>query len=143
MKIILLEKINKLGELGEIITVKNGYAKNFLIPYRKAILATNKNILLQEKISHAQKKHTDTTKIFKNISNTTILIPAESKNNDELYSKIDYTKLIKILKKLNIDIKIKNFTTNFFIKKTGQHKIEINNDNTLQNLYLFIIKTNK
>lgn len=143
MKIILLEKIAKLGDIGEIIKVKDGYAKNFLIPYHKAILATNQNILLQKKNLHLKTKK-ENTSIIKNLHNTTILITTESKKNNDLYNKINQNKLIKMLKKLNINIKTKDFVTDFLIKKTGQHKIEIAYDkNTIQNLYLYIIKTNK
>lgn len=44
MEIILIEKIIKLGKLGDLVNVKSGYARNFLLPQRKAILATKKNI---------------------------------------------------------------------------------------------------
>jgi large subunit ribosomal protein L9 len=43
MDIILLESLNKLGKAGEIVTVKDGFAKNFLIPEKKAIIANKKN----------------------------------------------------------------------------------------------------
>ena len=53
MKIILLDKIQKLGEIGDIVEVNSGYARNFLIPQKKAAFASKKNILKlkQEKMN--------------------------------------------------------------------------------------------
>ncbi len=48
MKIVLLERIEKLGKLGDVVTVKNGYARNYLIPQKKALRATNENISIFE-----------------------------------------------------------------------------------------------
>lgn len=84
MKIILLEKIEKLGNISEIIEVKNGYAKNYLIPQKKALIANKENILLQEeKIKNKKEKNIFSTK--HSLQNTNIIIPVTAKNNDELY----------------------------------------------------------
>lgn len=48
MKIVLLERIEKLGKLGDVVTVKNGYARNYLLPQKKALRATNENISVFE-----------------------------------------------------------------------------------------------
>jgi len=50
MKVVLLENLRKLGSIGEIINVKRGYARNFLIPQKKALFASDKNIKEVEKI---------------------------------------------------------------------------------------------
>ena len=50
MKIVLLENLRKLGSIGEIINVKRGYARNFLIPQKKALFASEKNVKEVEKI---------------------------------------------------------------------------------------------
>ena len=44
MKIVLLERINKLGQMGDIVDVRSGYARNFLLPSKKALRATKENI---------------------------------------------------------------------------------------------------
>lgn len=141
MKIILLNKIEKLGDTGDIIDVKNGYAKNYLIPKKKALIANNKNIFLQKKNLHNRSindKINSTT--IKNFSNTSILIAAASKPNTELYTPINSIKLIKLLKKLDIKIQIKNIITNVNIKTIGTHKIELKNEiNEIYNIYLNIV----
>jgi len=50
MKIVLLENLRKLGTIGDVISVKRGYARNFLIPEKKALFASEKNIKQVEKI---------------------------------------------------------------------------------------------
>ena len=49
MKVVLLERVQKLGQMGDIVDVKSGYARNFLLPFRKALRATEKNIQYYEK----------------------------------------------------------------------------------------------
>lgn len=143
MKIILLEKIEKLGNISEIIEVKNGYAKNYLIPQKKALIATKENILLQEeKIKNKKEKN-----IFRtphSLQNTNIIIPVTVKNNDELYITYTTIKILKILKKLNINVKQKNITKDIFIKKIGTYELEIktNNKESIK-MHLIFNKINK
>lgn len=143
MKIILLEKIEKLGNISEIIEVKNGYAKNYLIPQKKALIANKENILLQEeKIKNKKEKNIFSTK--HSLQNTNIIIPVTAKNNDELYITYTTTKIIKILKKLNINVKQKNITKDIFIKKTGTYELEIKiNNKDLIKIHLIFNKINK
>ena len=69
MKIVLLENLRKLGSIGEIINVKRGYARNFLIPEKKALFASEKNIAEVEKIkSELNKKDQEKKKTAKDIS---------------------------------------------------------------------------
>ena len=49
MKVVLLERVQKLGQMGDIVDVKSGYARNFLLPFRKALRATEQNIQYYEK----------------------------------------------------------------------------------------------
>lgn len=143
MKIILLEKIEKLGNTGEIINVKNGYAKNYLIPRKKALIANKENIVSQEeKIKNKKEKDIFNTKF--SLQNTNIIIPVTAKNNDELYITYNNAKIIKILKKLNINLKQKNITKDIIIKKLGTYEIEIKmQDKTAIKMNLILNKTNK
>ena len=68
MKIVLLENLRKLGSIGEIINVKRGYARNFLIPQKKALFASEKNIKQVEKIkTDLNKKDQEKKKLAKEI----------------------------------------------------------------------------
>lgn len=139
MKIILLEKITKLGDQGEIIEVKNGYAKNFLIPREKALLANKKNILLQKEIVKSEKyKDNSFSNIAANLSNITIIVPVLTKENDELYVTITSNNFIKILKSLNLEIKQKNLTKEILIRECGNYTIEIKKENN-EITYIYLI----
>ena len=68
MKIVLLENLRKLGNIGEIINVRRGYARNFLIPQKKALFASEKNIKEVEKIKNdLNKKDLEKKKAAKEI----------------------------------------------------------------------------
>lgn len=140
MKIILLEKIEKLGIPGKIIAVKNGYAKNYLIPQKKALIANKENIFLQEeKIKN--RKNKDDLDITAKLKSTTIIISVTVKNNDDLYITYNTQKIIKILKKLNINIKQKDITKDIIIKKLGTYEVEIKIQNKeLIKIYLILKK---
>ena len=89
MKIVLLENLRKLGSIGEIINVKRGYARNFLIPEKKALFASEKNIAEVEKIKSELNKKDQ-----------------EKKNKQKQFKK----KLkIKLLKLKSLAQKIKNY----------------------------------
>lgn len=143
MKIILLEKIEKIGNAGEIINVKNGYAKNYLIPKKKALLANKENVFLQEeKIKNKKNKDIFNTK--NSLQNINIIIPVTVKNNDELYITYNISKVMKILKKLNLNIKQKNITKDILIKKLGTYEIDVKtHDKELIKMNLILNKINK
>jgi len=77
MKIILLEKIEKLGSLGDVVEVKNGYARNFLLPKGKALRATSENIkYFEDKADELKKKNdadiSEATKEINKITDKTL-----------------------------------------------------------------------
>tara|TARA_Y100001970_G_C14155565_1_gene815324 strand:+ start:641 stop:1099 length:459 start_codon:yes stop_codon:yes gene_type:complete len=110
MKVILLENIQKLGNIGEVISVKRGYGRNFLISKKKALFASKENIKEVEKIrADLNKKDLEKKKLAKEISeklkNKQITIKKLSTENKELYGSVKPTEISKILldeEKLNI-----------------------------------------
>ena len=110
MKVILLENIQKLGNIGEVISVKRGYGRNFLISKKKALFASKENIKEVEKITaDLNKKDLEKKKLAKEISeklkNKQITIKKLSTENKELYGSVKPTEISKILldeEKLNI-----------------------------------------
>ena len=139
MKIILKEKLNKINKFDQIINVKNGYAKNYLIPKNKAIFASPKNI----KLFYKNKINND-LKIKKKIENITILIGVNTKNNEYTYNNINNSTLYKLLKKMNIKVKQNQIKLKILINKIGQYNFEISNNKnrTDISLNLILIKTN-
>jgi len=93
MDIILLESLNKLGKAGEIVTVKDGFAKNFLIPEKKAIIANKKNKAdLENRItqinSNSDKKIVEANEIKEKLDQKKILIAMEANDDGSLYGAV-------------------------------------------------------
>ena len=93
MEIILLESLNKLGKAGEIVTVKDGYAKNFLIPAKKAIIANKKNKAdLETRItqinSNNDKKIAEANQLKEKLDGKKILVEMEANDDGSLYGAV-------------------------------------------------------
>ena len=111
MKVILLENLRRIGSIGEIIDVKRGFARNFLISNKKALYASKENIVEVEKIkSELGKKDTEkkkeAKKISEQINNKEYEIKKLSTENKELYGSVKPTEISKlILENDKLDIK--------------------------------------
>ena len=110
MKVILLENVRKVGSIGEIIDVKRGFARNYLISKKKALFASNENIKEVEKIKQdLNKKDQDKKKeaklIHEKIKNKQYEIRKLSTENKELYGSVKPTEISKVLEE-NDQVKI-------------------------------------
>ena len=132
MKIILLENIKKIGSIGEIIDVKRGFSRNFLIANKKALYASKENINQVEKIKNQlskkdNEKKQEAKKIFEKINNKEFFIKKLSTENKELYGSVKPTEISKIVKENeNIDIKPSMIQPIKEIKSLGKFKVKIN-----------------
>ena len=102
MKVILLENVRKIGSIGEIIEVKRGFARNFLISKKKALFASKENIKEVEKIKQDlnkkdQDKKKESKSIFEKINNKQYEIKKLSTENKELYGSVKPTEISKII----------------------------------------------
>ena len=102
MKVILLENIRKIGSIGEIIDVKRGFARNFLISKKKALFASKANIkevdvIKQELNKKDQEKKDQAKSIQEKIKNKIFEIKKLSTENKELYGSVKPTEISKIL----------------------------------------------
>ncbi len=110
MKVILLENVRKVGNLGEVIDVKRGYARNYLISQKKALFASKENIKEVEKIKNElskkdQDKKNQAKGIDEKIKNKEYIIEKLSTENRELYGSVKPTEISKILKETeNVEI---------------------------------------
>ena len=100
MKVILLENVKRIGSIGEVIDVKRGFARNFLIANKKALYASVENIKEVEKIkSNLGKKdlekNQDAKKIMQKINEKIYLIKKLSTENKELYGSVKPTEISK------------------------------------------------
>ena len=131
MKVILLENLRRIGSIGEIIDVKRGFARNFLISNKKALYASKENIAEVEKIkSELSKKDTEkkkeAQKISEQINNKVYEIKKLSTENKELYGSVKPTEISKlILENDKLDIKPSMIQPITEIKSIGKFKVKI------------------
>tara|TARA_B100000902_G_C26724835_1_gene628449 strand:+ start:125 stop:583 length:459 start_codon:yes stop_codon:yes gene_type:complete len=131
MKVILLENLKKIGSIGEVIDVKRGFARNFLIANKKALYASKENILQVEKIkSELSKKDNEKKKnakqIAEQIHKKEYLIKKLSTENNELYGSVKPTEISKIIQDTNkIDIQPSMIQPINEIKSLGKFKVKI------------------
>ncbi len=132
MEVVLLENIKNLGQIGEIVKVKRGFGRNFLIKYGKALRASKENInLVSKKKAELNQKNLEhkknAKKIFDLINRTKYNFSKRAKENGELYGSIkplEITRVIQDLKK--IDIEPSQIDLGQEIKKIGTYDIKIN-----------------
>ena len=131
MKVILLENLRKIGSIGEIIDVKRGFARNYLISNKKALYASKENIAEVEKIkSELGKKDTEkkkeAQKISELINGKEYEVKKLSTENKELYGSVKPTEIAKILQENNkLDIKPSMIQPTTEIKSIGKFKVKI------------------
>ncbi len=138
MKIILLENVRKVGSIGEIIDVKRGFARNFLIAQKKALFASKDNIKEVEKIKNDlnkkdQDKKIEAKTINEKINNKEFVIKKLSTENRELYGSVKPTEISKIIKDTeNIEINPSIIQPLKEIKSLGNFKVFLNLHSEIQ-----------
>ena len=131
MKVILLENLRRIGSIGEIIDVKRGFARNYLISNKKALYASKENIAEVEKIKSAlgkkdEEKKKEAQKVSEQINGKEYLIKKLSTENKELYGSVKPTELSKlILESDKVDIKPSMIQPINEIKSLGKFKVKI------------------
>lgn len=131
MKVILLEDVKKLGKKDEIIEVSSGYARNFLIPNKKAIVADNVNLNKLEgkksKESHLKELSLEHAKKIKEIIEKEVLvIYAKKGKDDRLFGTITSSEIAKELKKkYDVDIDRKKIIVENAIKIVGEYVVTV------------------
>ena len=131
MKVILLENLRRIGSIGEIIDVKRGFARNFLISNKKALYASKENIAEVEKIKselnkNDTEKKKEAQKISEKINNKEYEIGKLSTANKELYGSVKPTEISKlILENDKLDIKPSMIQPITEIKSIGKFKVKI------------------
>ena len=131
MQVILLENISKLGKIGDLVVVKNGYARNFLLRENKALRANKENIeLVNKNKSELNKKNTETKNKFiekaNKIKNKKIKVYKAIKENGDLYASIKPKEISKIIfEELKTEVGPSEIIIKKEINKIGQFDINI------------------
>ena len=138
MEVILLENIKNLGEIGDAVKVKRGYARNFLIKYGKALKASKENLVIvnKKKIELNEKNITlrkDAKKIYDIINKKKYKFSKEAKDNNELYGSIKPKELSKTIESIDkIEIKPSQIDLSKQINKIGYYEAMINLHSEIQ-----------
>ena len=131
MKVILLENVKRIGSVGEIIDVKRGFARNFLIANKKALYASKENIKEVEKIKadlskKDNERKQEAAKIAEQINNKEYSVQKLSTENNELYGSVKPTEISKLIQEENkIEIKPSMIQPVKEIKSLGKFKVKI------------------
>ena len=132
MKVILLENLIKIGSIGDIIDVKRGFTRNYLISSKKALYASKENIAEVEKIKKElnkkdQEKKKDAKNIYEKINKKEYLVKKLSTENNELYGSVKPTEISKLILKLdNLEVKPSMIQLVTEIKTLGSIKVKVN-----------------
>ena len=132
MEVVLLENIKNLGQIGDVVDVKRGHGRNFLIKYGKALKASKENIdLVNKKKAELNQKNLklkkNAKKIFDIINRTNYKFSKRAKENGELYGSIKPIEISKAIENTNkMEIKPFQIDLGKEIKKIGSYEAKIN-----------------
>ena len=129
MQIILLESLNKLGKAGEVVSVKDGYAKNFLIPQNKAIVANKTNLAdLKNRISkinsNNDKRIAEAKSIKENLDGKTYEVQIEANDEGILYGSVNQQQIVQLISDKADGVGVDSIVMPQ-IKNLGEHSITV------------------
>ena len=147
MKVILTTNIKKLGKIGEIVNVKDGFARNYLFPNNMALRNTKKNSefydnIKDNMIEKEKNKLDDAKKLINEIGNLNIIFNKEADDKDQLYGSISKKEILDYLLSNNVKIKSDDLIIRQPIKALGEHEIEINPYIDIAKVFKLIVKKN-
>ena len=147
MKVILTTNIKKLGKIGDLVNVKDGFARNYLFPNKMALRENKKNLEYYEKIKDDMNKNEkvkleNAKKLIDDISKIKIIFKKEADEKDQLYGSISKKEIIDFLESNNIKVKSDDLIIKDPIKSLGNHEIEINPYIDVSKNYTVIVSKN-
>ena len=130
MEVILLERIEKIGKLGDVVKVKDGFARNYLLPQKKALRANKENIAIYEKQKKIYEEKNaallkEVRSMAKNMTNLSISIRKQASESGQLYGSVAAREIADTIKLKGHDIQTKQIQLNSVIKNIGVHEVKI------------------
>ena len=131
MKVILTTNVKKLGKIGQLVNVKDGYARNFLLPNNMALRENKKNLEYYEKIKEEIKinennKLEQAKQTIENIKKLNIEFSKEADEKGQLYGAISKKEVLNFLKDNEVKIHSDDIVLNEQIRSIGEHEIIVN-----------------
>ncbi len=130
MKVILTTNIKKLGKIGDLVSVKDGFARNFLLPNKMALRKNKKNLDYYDKIKDEMEekekiKFNEAKDLIKKLSNLKILFKKEADEKDQLYGSISKKEILDFFSENQLKVKSDDLLIRQQIKSLGDHQIEV------------------
>ena len=130
MKVILKEDVHNLGQQGDIVEVKAGYARNYLMPQNLAILFTQKQMKSIEETRKLENRKLEMQKdkllsTLKDVEALNLSVKMKSEEGDKLFGSVTKIDIVKLLQENSIEIDKKYIDLSSPIKTLGEHKIDI------------------
>ena len=130
MEVILLERIEKVGKLGDVVKVKAGFARNYLLPQNKALRANKKNLSIYEKEKEKYEKLNNeklsaAEKIAKKMENISINIIKQASDSGQLYGSVSTRDIAEELNNQGHNIEKRQIVLKSVIKNVGQHEVRV------------------
>ena len=130
MEIILREDVERLGSRGDVVKVAAGYARNFLLPKKMAVAATesNKKIVEQERQAHLRKEtklKSEAEDLSKLLAGVSVTISQKAGENDQLFGSVTSKDVAEALEKQNFTIDRRKILLEEPIKQLGEHKVNV------------------
>jgi len=130
MEVILREDIEKLGGRGDVVKVASGYARNFLLPRRMAVLATdaNRKIIEQERQAHLRREaklEGEAQDLSKLLSGVAITIPRKAGENDQLFGSVTANDIAEALAAQKYTVERRRIQLDEPIRTLGEHKVAV------------------
>ena len=130
MEVILLERIEKVGKLGDVVKVKAGFARNYLLPQNKALRANKKNLSIYEKEKEKYEKLNNeklsaAEKIAKKMESISINIIKQASDSGQLYGSVSTRDITEELNNQGHNIEKRQIVLKSVIKNVGQHEVRV------------------
>ncbi len=130
MEVILLERIEKVGKLGDVVKVKAGFARNYLLPQNKALRANKKNLSIYEKEKEKYEKLNNeklsaAEKIAKKMESISINIIKQASDSGQLYGSVSARDIAEELNNQGHNIEKRQIVLKSVIKNVGQHEVRV------------------
>jgi large subunit ribosomal protein L9 len=130
MEVILLERVAKLGQMGEVVRVKNGFARNFLLPKGKALRATTENRerfegMKVELVARNSEQRGEAEAISKKIEGKSVIVLRQAGESGNLYGSVSARDIAELLSDENLTVNRSQVVLNSPIKTIGMYKVPV------------------
>ncbi len=130
MEVILLERIEKLGQMGDVVSVKPGYARNFLLPRKKALRATDANrAVFEQQRSHLEANNlelrSEAERVAKDLDGLTVVVVRQASDSDQLYGSVTTRDISAAIVAAGVTVDRRQVQLERPIKTVGMHPIRV------------------